>query len=233
MLGPKRAVEERTMGKVGTGLIVAAAIAMGVPQLAWASDAKGSYSIRGVGSQECQTLIQELEKDKSGSLAVASWMLGYMTAVNRYEPTTFDISPVTDVRALTNIAVALCQKNPKARLEAVLSDMLRAMARARVRADSPLVEMKSGEITAAVRQEVLVSIQQRLNQRGLLKAKADGTYGPLTEIALKEYQKAEKLPVTGVADAPTILRMMVEQAPAPQAPGQPPAAQPAPAQPRR
>lgn len=222
------------MGKVGTRLIVAAAIALCGPQLARASDAKGNYAIRGVGSQECQTLVQELEKDKSGSVPVASWMLGYMTAVNRYEPTTFDISPVTDVRALTNIALALCQKNPKARLETVLSDMLRAMARARVRADSPLVEMKSGETTVAVRQEVLLNVQQRLNQRGLLKAKADGNYGPQTEAALKEYQKAEKLPVTGVADAPTVLRMLVEQAPAQQAPAQkPPAAQPAPAQPRR
>lgn len=222
------------MGKLTTGLIIAAAIVASGASPALASDAKGSYAIRGVGSQECQTLMQELEKDKGGSVTVASWMLGYMTAVNRYEPTTFDISPVTDVRALTNIALALCQKNPKARLETVLSDMLRAMARARVRADSPLVELKSGETTVSVRQEVLLNVQQRLNQRGLLKAKADGNYGPQTEAALKEYQKAEKLPITGVADAATVLRMLVEQAPAQQPPApQPPAAQPAPAQPRR
>lgn len=221
------------MNKVGLGL-AAAAIAIGGTSLAAASDPKGSYAIRGIGSQECQTLLQELEKDKNGSLSVASWILGYMTAANRYEPTTFDISPVTDVRALTNIALALCQKNPKARLETVLNDMLRAMARARVQADSPLVEMKSGNATAVVRQEVLLAIQQRLNQRGLLKAKPDGSYGPQTDAALKEYQKAEKLPVTGVADAATVLRILVEQAP-PAAPAAapPPAAAPAPAQPRR
>ncbi len=219
------------MRRIAMGFLFAAVLTVGSTSSAWASDAKGSYAVRGVGSQECQTLIQELEKDKAGAVSVASWMLGYMTAVNRYEPTTFDISPVSDVRALTNIALALCQKNPKARFETVLSDVLRTMARARVKADSPLIEMRSGDATATVRQEVLLGMQQRLNQRGLLKAKADGTYGPQTEAALKEYQKAEKLPVTGVADSVTILRLLVEQAPA-QAPAAP-AAQPAPAQQRR
>ncbi len=225
------------MSKTGSGILAMAVLAAGLPLTApaMASDAKGNYAIRGVGSQDCQTLLQQLAKDPNGQLPIASWMLGYMTAVNRYEPTTFDISPVSDVRALTTIVLAMCQKNPKARLETVLNELLRALARARVKADSPLIEMKSGETTASVRQEVLLNVQQRLNQRGLLKAKADGNYGPQTEAALKEYQKAEKLPVTGVADAPTVLRMLVEQAPAQQqtAPQRPPAAQPAPAQPRR
>lgn len=204
--------------------------AAGLPS-AWAADAKGNYALRGVGSQECATLVEQLKKDPNGSVSVASWILGYMTAINRYEPTTFDISPVTDARALTNIAIALCQKNPKARLETVLADMMRAMARARVQTESPLVEMKSGEVNANVRQEVLLAVQQRLNQRGLLKAKADGTYGPQTEAALKDFQKAEKLPVTGVADSATVLRLLVEQPPAAQPPARP--AQPAPAQPKR
>ncbi|MGE0151569.1 MAG: peptidoglycan-binding protein [Reyranellaceae bacterium] len=219
------------MGRIAIGLGLALAVAVAAGPSARASDTKGNYAVRGVGSQECQTLLQELDKDREGALAVASWILGYITAVNRYEPMTFDITPVNDARALTGIVLALCQKNPKARLENVLSDMLRAMARARLRADSPLVQMKSGDAVAAVRQEVLLTMQQRLNQRGLLKAKADGAYGPQTEAALKEYQKAENLPVTGVADAATVLRLLVEQAPAPAAPAQPAPAQPA--QPRR
>ncbi|MGE0658866.1 MAG: peptidoglycan-binding domain-containing protein [Reyranellaceae bacterium] len=195
----------------GLAAVVAGAFVLAAPALA--SDAKGNYAIRGVGSQDCKTLTERLSQDKDLGVPLASWMLGYMSAVNRYEPTTFDIAPITDVRALTNIAVALCTKHPTARFEVVLADMLRALSRARVRADSPVVEMKSGEATANLRQETLLLVQQRLNERGILKGKPDGTYGPQTEAALKDYQKAEKLPVTGVADSATVVRLLIEQAP--------------------
>jgi len=224
------------MRLIAIAVFAAAALSLASLPSAYASDAKGNYALRGVGSQDCGTLVQQLQKDPGGAINVASWILGYMTAVNRYEPTTFDIAPVTDARALTNIAISLCQKNPKARLESVLADMMRAMARTRVQSESPLVEMKSGNVSVNVRQEVLLAVQQRLNQRGLLKAKADGSYGPQTEAVLKEFQKIEKLPVTGVVDSATVLRLLVDQpsagsaAPAP-APARP--AQPAPAQPRR
>ncbi|MGE0151570.1 MAG: peptidoglycan-binding protein [Reyranellaceae bacterium] len=214
--------------------LLVAAVVLGGAGPALAVDAKGSYSVRGIGSQSCETAVASAEKDANAAASLASWMLGYLSAANRYEQETFDLVPVTDARAMASVLVALCRKAPKSPVENVLVEMLRAMARARLRADSPLVETKSGNAAATVRQEVLLSMQQRLNQRGLLKAKADGTYGPQTEAAFKEYQKAEKLPVTGVADAATVLRMLVEQAPAAQpAPAPAPPAPAAPAQPRR
>lgn len=198
---------------------------------AFAVDAKGSYSVRGIGSQSCESVVESAEKDPNAGVALASWLLGFMSAANRYEKDTFDLVPLTDARAVTSIAIALCRKNPQSRVESVVTDMLRAFARARVKSDSPVVEMKSGETTASTRMETLLAVQQGLNQRNLLKAKADGAYGPQTEAALKEYQKAEKIPVTGVADSATIVRMLIEQAQAPAAPK--PAPKPAPAQPRR
>ena len=204
----------------GLAAAVAGVLVLATPGLA--SDAKGNYAIRGVGSQDCKTLTERLSQDKDLGVPLASWMLGYMSAVNRYEPTTFDITPVTDVRALTNIAVALCTKHPTARFEVVLADMLRAFSRARVRSDSPIVEMKSGEASASLRQETLLLVQQRLNERGVLKGRPDGTFGPQTEAALKEYQTAEKLPVTGVPDSATVVRLLIEQAPKEAPPKAPP-----------
>ena len=204
----------------GLAAAIAGVFVLATPALA--SDVKGNYAIRGVGSQDCKTLTERLSQDKDLGVPLASWMLGYMSAVNRYEPTTFDITPVTDVRALTNIAVALCTKHPTTRFEVVLADMLRALGRARVRSDSPMVDMKSGDATASLRQETLLLGQQRLNERGVLKGKPDGSFGPQTEAALKDYQKAEKLPVTGVADSATVIRLLIEQAPNEPPPKAPP-----------
>lgn len=218
-------MKERTIPDSGIRLAcVAIGIAFGLVLAtpALASDANGNYAIRGIGSQDCKTLTDRLAQDKDIGVPLASWMLGYMSAVNRYEQTTFDITPITDVRALTNIAVALCAKHPTARFEVVLADMLRALSRARVRSDSPIVDMKSGDATASLRQETLLLVQQRLNERGVLKGKPDGSFGPQTEAALKDYQKAEKLPVTGVADSATVIRLLIEQAPKEPPPKAPP-----------
>jgi hypothetical protein len=197
--------------RIGGALATAASLLVAAQAPAQAADAKGNFALRGVGSQACKDMLGELEKTPAMAPITASWLLGYMSATNRYEPNTFDISPVTDPQAMFNIVVALCKAHPDARVQGVANDTLAALGKARVKADSPIVDTKSGKATAQIRQETLLLVQQKLNERGLLKAKPDGSYGPQTEAALKSFQAAEKLPVTGVPDAPTVIRLLVEQ----------------------
>lgn len=176
-----------------------------------AADAKGNFALRGIGSQTCQAMLDELQKQPGSAVAAASWVLGYISAVNRYEPETFDISPVTDAQSIFNVVVGLCKAHPEVRVQTITNDTLAALGRARVKTDSPLIETKSGNTVASVRVETLTLVQKRLNERGFLKARADGNFGAQTEAAVKDFQKAEKLPVTGVVDSPTIIRLLIEQ----------------------
>ncbi|MEO8558167.1 MAG: peptidoglycan-binding domain-containing protein [Rhodospirillales bacterium] len=189
-----------------------AAITLHAP--AQAADTKGNFALRGIGSQSCQALLDELQKAPGNAVVAASWVLGYMSATNRYEPDTFDISPVTDAQSIFNVVIGLCKAHPTVRVQTILSDTLAALGKARIKTDSPMVDTKSGTTVASVRTETLVLVQKKLAERGLLKAKADGAYGAQTEAAVKDFQKAEKLPITGVVDSATVIRLLIEQPPA-------------------
>jgi len=202
-------------------LLTSAAIlatAIGFQGPAQAADAKGNFALRGIGSQSCQALLDELQKAPGNAVAAASWVLGYMSATNRYEPDTFDVSPVTDAQAIFNVVIGLCKAHPTVRVQTIVSDTLAALGKARIKTDSPMVDTKSGNTVAGVRTETLILVQKKLAERGYLKAKADGTYGAQSEAAVKSFQTAEKLPVTGVVDSATIIRLLIEQPQPPQPP---------------
>jgi hypothetical protein len=62
----------------------------------------------------------------------------------------------------------------------------------------PYASNASGYNAGAVR-----SVQQALNDKGYAAGPADGTWGPSTETALRRFQEAQGLPVTGRPDART------------------------------
>lgn len=177
---------------------------------AQAADDKGNFALRGIGAQNCGLLIEQMQQDQAVVPVVTTWLLGYVTAVNRLTPETYDISPVVDSSALMRMVVGVCQKFPDSRFETVVADVLQALGLARVKSDSPIVEAKSGDISVQIRQETLLAVQQALVQRNYLRATPDGIFGPRTEAALKGFQKDQELGETGVPDAPTVVRLLVE-----------------------
>lgn len=56
---------------------------------------------------------------------------------------------------------------------------------------------------ADLSKEDIVSVQESLTNKGYHPGTADGVLGPRTRASLREYQKSEKLPVTGRLDAET------------------------------
>src|SRR5690606_32980564 len=92
----------------------------------------------------------------------------------------------------------------------VAFEVLKALAAARVVENAPIVETVSGERKASVRRETLQKIQAQLIRLGHLTGTADGVFGPQTESALRAFQSSQNLPQTGVADAATIVRILIE-----------------------
>lgn len=175
-----------------------------------AADANGNFALRGIGAQSCQAMIEQIQKDQNIVPVATTWLLGYATAINRVSPETYDVSPVVDSTALLRMVIGVCQKFPESRFETVVADVLKALSTARVKTDSPIIEAKAGDVTVQIRQETLQAVQQALVQRNYLRATPDGIFGPRTEAALRAFQKDQQLPETGVPDAATVVRILVE-----------------------
>jgi hypothetical protein len=175
-----------------------------------AADESGNFALRGFGAQTCSAAVETLNNDPQAAAPAVAWMLGYSTAFNRIQSGTFDVSPLADATSFFRLVINICGRTPDTLVETVAFDVLRTLAAARVTKSSPMVETKSGEAVAQVRQATLLLMQQRLVELGLLNGQPDGAYGGRTEAALKAFQQAQSLPVTGVADAPTIVRLLVE-----------------------
>lgn len=63
----------------------------------------------------------------------------------------------------------------------------------------------------AAQNENVKHAQEILHAKGFYKGSIDGVLGPRTRTAIREYQRAEKLPVTGHLDAKTASKMGVGQ----------------------
>ena len=175
-----------------------------------AADGKGHFAFRGVGGQSCKMAMDQMQKDSKEAITMDSWLMGYLTAANREQPDTFDISPIVAPSDLSNAVVGLCQTHPDMPVESVFNGLLGVLSVARNRADSPIIETRSGKNTAPVRTETWIAMQTKLVGYGYLKGKPDGSFGARSEIALKAFQKDQKLPETGVADGATIIRLLIE-----------------------
>lgn len=195
--------------RFGFFVLVAVALLCGAPAV-HAADGKGHFAFRGMGGESCKTAMDQMQKDRNELLITASWLMGYVTAVNRKEPDTFDISPLVSPSSLLEAVVGLCTSHPDMAVETVFSNLLAALSIARNRTDSPLIETKSGKNSATVRTETWIAMQTRLAGFGYLKGKPDATFGARGQTALRAFQKDQKLPETGVADPSTIIRLLVE-----------------------
>jgi lysozyme family protein/peptidoglycan hydrolase-like protein with peptidoglycan-binding domain len=76
--------------------------------------------------------------------------------------------------------------------------------------DLPPSALGMGSIGAAVR-----DLQTVLTARGFPVGEIDGAFGPDTEAGVRAFQRAQNLPVTGVADRTTMQRLAATPAPSP------------------
>jgi hypothetical protein len=191
-------------------LVAGLCLAIGLGCKADAATQDGSFAIRGIGGDNCRDFVQRLQSDERVPAVALSWLLGYSTAINRIEPDTFDVSPLTDPSAILRLVVSVCQQSPDTLVDTIAHGVLSSLATARVTTNSPLVETRSGENVANVRRETLMRMQQALIRLGHLGGTPDGVFGPQTATAMRAFQEQQGLNVTGVADSATIFRMLVE-----------------------
>lgn len=169
--------------------IALASALLTIPQLALAADEDGQYAIRGIGSYDCSTVLEQIADESTRTEAgqiYNAWISGYLSAINRTEQDTFDIFPTAYDQPVLMVALAQCQQSPEMMFEEVILSLASLFYPARVTAHSPLAPGEVDELI--VREEVVRKLQQRLIHLGFLDGEADGVFGVKSRQALRDYR---------------------------------------------
>jgi hypothetical protein len=177
-----------------------------------ASDTSRSFAVHGVGALTCAKLNAVPAADAAEvRMVLASWIMGYVTAVNRTQSGTYDATPVQDQGAMVNMVAGVCAQHPNAAVETITNAVLTSLETAKLSAPSPEVTVTVGKRATVLRQSTLQSLQQVLiAQKYLPAGEADGKFGAGTQAALVKFQTAQHLPATGLPDPATVVRALIE-----------------------
>jgi hypothetical protein len=177
---------------------------------ALASDTSGHFALHGVGAQTCAQLLDEVKKnDTTTNNLILSWIMGYMTARNRFAANTYDVTPAMPGEVVLQMTDTICEKSPDARVETAMDALFKGLAPARVTVDSPFLDLQSGDVSFRVRRETFMAVQDALRKKKLYTGRNEEKMTPAISAALKAYQRDQKLQEDGLPDAPTVIRLLV------------------------
>lgn len=179
------------------------------PAAAQPANAARQFAVEGAGRLDCKAFTaSRAEKGSAEYQRLIGFVEGYLSAANRYEPNTFDLSPWHNAAAFDLILDKHCKSNPADPLVVVVQKMVSALRPVRVAEFSPLVEVGSGENRAFVYEIILRRTQSALRARGLYAGAEDGKYSPQMRDALLAFQKKSDLYQTGVPDPATLWTLL-------------------------
>ncbi len=169
----------------------------------------GQFAVEGAGRLSCSTFNQA--KDDKGSAEyqrIIGFIEGFLSAANRYEPNTFDLSPWHNAAAFDLILAKHCAENPDDIMVSVVQKMVGALRPVRVAQFSPMVEVGSGENRAFVYKTIMKRAQAALRSQGLFNGSEDGEFSPQMRDALLAFQRKSDLYQTGVPDPATLWTLL-------------------------
>lgn len=174
---------------------------------ALAADAKGQFAMKGAGFLTCQIYIAEREKRSEVYYLIAGWIEGFVSAHNRYVPDTFDITSFESTEMLLTVIHSHCKDHLEDRMFPVVNSMLNQLQADRIKSETELMTVTSGERKAPIYVETVRRIQENLKKRGLYKGAVDGKYTNATEAAVMAFQSDVGLEKTGFPDQVTLWKL--------------------------
>lgn len=192
---------------------MALTLAMLWSSAASSADTAGRFAVRGLGSTKCSDLTAAIAQKNNNLIQLyATWLSGYLTASNRLISQTFDAIPSTVGTDTVGLVSVICARNQDSLVETATYQVLAAVNNIRIRQDSPLVTVQERGKSFAIRQEALILVQTELASKGLYKGPADGKPSPALAKAISTFQKAQKLPETGLPDLDVLIRLKMAPA---------------------
>ena len=184
------------------------AAALFFPTLSFGADAKGQYSIRGVGLITCAIFIQERLAQEEVYLVTAAWLDGYITGLNQASDDTYDVLSFEGSELLMQIIERHCRENPNDTVFAVMNSLLRKLHDDRLPELARKLPIEMGENRVQLYTTVIERVQTALAARGLYSGEIDGVYSEPTARAMQRFQETQKLKATGFPDQLTLWRLL-------------------------
>lgn len=182
-----------------------------VSSAALAVDVKGDYVVRGMGAHSCSDFVARVPSNPAYTQASLVWMEGYLTAQNRLTAKTFDASFLNETSEVAALVLNACKSRADIRVESILAGIIAALHTSRVETNSPLIEFKDADVKVLLRQSTVKHLQMALKKSGFYTLGIDGLSGPGTMKALRKYQKARGLKVSGLPDADTLIKLFITE----------------------
>lgn len=188
--------------------LIAYSALLGAAAPAAAATQDGKFAVEGPGQAACSRVLQARETKPQEFDRYIGFVEGYLSAANRYEPNTFDLTPWHSPQALSLILTTHCEKNPSDLLGVVVQQLVAAMLPLRLATYSTVERIEAGGNRAEVYEAVLKRAQDALVRRGLYSGPADGHFSSGMQQALLRFQESENLDPTGVPDVATLWTLL-------------------------
>jgi len=201
-----------TMGRqaslrFGIGLGVPMLFALAIllwPSVARAETKDHEFALEEAGRATCAMYSRARAGNPQVTSRYVGFIEGYLTAANRYEPNTFDLTPWHTPEAFALILDEHCGKNPDQALGMVAQQIVVAMMPFRLADKSDLVEVGEEGRQTKVYQRILWRAQDELARRGLYRGKLDGADSPEFRSAITQFQQLARLDPSGLPDVATL-----------------------------
>lgn len=200
------------MNRHRRGLLVALLCVMAWPGSAstpaFAADAAGNFAVKGVGAAPCALYLKAQKEKGQRYFMFAGWMDGTISTLNIFEKDTFDLAPWQSTDLLAAAVGQACSRTPDQSFQSAVMQVVRSLGRNRLQARSDQLLVGSAPNQTRIYVATLKTAQTQLKAQGYLKGVADGRMGASTTAALRAYQKAKGIKVTGLPDQPTLYSLL-------------------------
>lgn len=190
----------------GRPLLIALILAWTMP--AKAADADGNFVIKGAGTASCASLIEAKAARDGRYSSIAGWLDGYLTAQNELRAGTFDLAPWQQTELLLAALAGWCRSRPQDTLHTAVFRLVESLQSGRLAERSALVTIGDDSSQVVVYSAVWERVQQRLKLRGFYDGDITGVEDARSRDALRAFQAARELPVTGLPDQPTLAQLL-------------------------
>ncbi len=184
-----------------TAMTIAILLAM---PLAHSADQADKYAIRGAGLLPCASFTEERARKSPAYMMIGGWMDGYISASNKLQADTYDVSPFETTELLAVLIGRHCADHPDDTLAPIMDSLLTKLHKNRLKKASPFLSVEVGKLQTRLYARTIKNIQTKLSQKSLFNGTINGLWSDDTSAALAHYQKNIKFDPTGFPDQKTL-----------------------------